>query len=86
MNHDVFNQPAPLVERLSLELQKVLKSPEVMAKLAELGSRDVSDTPAHAAKFIAMPLYIKNASGVDPVPTNKLWSDVHVLPDESVIA
>jgi hypothetical protein len=24
-----------------------------MAKLAELGSRDVSDTSAHAAKFIA---------------------------------
>jgi tripartite-type tricarboxylate transporter receptor subunit TctC len=45
--------PAPLVERLSQELQKVLKSPEVAAKLAELGSRDVSGTPEQAARFIA---------------------------------
>ncbi|NRF70543.1 tripartite tricarboxylate transporter substrate binding protein [Aquincola sp. S2] len=48
--------PAPVVERLSQELQKVLRSPEVTAKLAELGSRDVSGTPAQAAKFIAKEL------------------------------
>ena len=45
--------PAPLVERLSQELRQVLKSPEVMAKLEELGSRDVSGTPEQAARFIA---------------------------------
>lgn len=45
--------PAALVERLSQELQKVLKSPDVVAKLAELGSRDVSGTPDQAARFIA---------------------------------
>lgn len=45
--------PGPLVERLSQELQKVLKSPDVIAKLAELGSREVSGTPDQAAKFIA---------------------------------
>ncbi|HSI57853.1 MAG TPA: tripartite tricarboxylate transporter substrate binding protein [Ideonella sp.] len=45
--------PAPLVERLAQELQKVLKSPEVTAKLADLGSRDVSGTPEQATRFIA---------------------------------
>lgn len=45
--------PAPLVDRLSQELQRVLKSPEVAGKLAELGSRDVSGTPQQAATFIA---------------------------------
>jgi tripartite-type tricarboxylate transporter receptor subunit TctC len=45
--------PAPLVERLSQELQKVLKAPEVMAKLSELGSRDVSGPPDQATRFIA---------------------------------
>lgn len=48
--------PGPVVERLSQELQKVLKSPEVTVKLAELGSRDVSGTPAQAAQFIAKEL------------------------------
>lgn len=45
--------PSPLVQRLAQELQKVLKSPDVTAKLADLGSRDVSGTPDQAAKFIA---------------------------------
>lgn len=45
--------PAPQVERLSQELQKVLKSPEVTAKLADLGSRDVSGTSDQATRFIA---------------------------------
>jgi tripartite-type tricarboxylate transporter receptor subunit TctC len=48
--------PASVVDRLSQELQKVLKSPEVTAKLADLGSRDVSGTPAQAAQFIAKEL------------------------------
>jgi tripartite-type tricarboxylate transporter receptor subunit TctC len=48
--------PAPVVQRLSQELQKVLRSPEVTAKLAVLGSRDVSGTPAQAAAFIAREL------------------------------
>ena len=45
--------PAPLVLRLSKELQQVLKSPEVTAKLDELGSRSVVGTPEQAADFIA---------------------------------
>jgi len=45
--------PAALVDRLSQELQKVLKSPEVMAKLADLGSRDVSGTSEEDTRFIA---------------------------------
>jgi tripartite-type tricarboxylate transporter receptor subunit TctC len=45
--------PSPLVERLAQELQRVLKSPDVTAKLADLGSRDVTGTPDQAAKFIA---------------------------------
>lgn len=45
--------PASQVERLSQELQKVLKSPEVTAKLADLGSRDVSGTSDQATRFIA---------------------------------
>jgi tripartite-type tricarboxylate transporter receptor subunit TctC len=35
----------PLVQRLSDELRQVLKSPELIARLEELGSRDVSGTP-----------------------------------------
>ncbi|MGM9487020.1 Bug family tripartite tricarboxylate transporter substrate binding protein [Ideonella sp. YS5] len=45
--------PANQVERLSQELQKVLKSPEVTAKLADLGSRDVGGTSEQATRFIA---------------------------------
>lgn len=45
--------PASQVERLSHELQKVLKSPDVTAKLADLGSRDVSGTSDQATRFIA---------------------------------
>jgi tripartite-type tricarboxylate transporter receptor subunit TctC len=45
--------PAPLVQRLAGELQQVLKSPDVMAKLADLGSRDVGGTPEQATRFIA---------------------------------
>jgi tripartite-type tricarboxylate transporter receptor subunit TctC len=45
--------PAPLVERLSRELQKTLKSPQVSSRLAELGSRDVAGTPEQATRFIA---------------------------------
>ena len=45
--------PASQVERLSRELQKVLKSPDVTAKLADLGSRDVSGTSDEATRFIA---------------------------------
>jgi len=45
--------PAHLVERLSEELQKVLKSPEATAKLDDLGSRQVIATPEQAARFIA---------------------------------
>ena len=37
--------PVPLVQRLSDELRQVLKSPELIARLEELGSRDVSGTP-----------------------------------------
>lgn len=48
--------PAPLVKRLSEELNAVLKSPEARAKLDDLGSRDVSGTPAEAASFIAKEL------------------------------
>lgn len=45
--------PAPVVDRLAQALQTVLRSPEVLARLAELGSRDVSGTPAQATRFIA---------------------------------
>jgi tripartite-type tricarboxylate transporter receptor subunit TctC len=45
--------PPALVQRLAMELQEVLKSPQVEPKLADLGSRDVSGTPEQAARFIA---------------------------------
>lgn len=48
--------PGPLVARLSAELQKTLKSPEVASKLADLGSRDVAGTAAEATAFIAKEL------------------------------
>lgn len=45
--------PRPLVQRLSQALQEVLRSPEVMGKLGELGSRDVSASAADTSRFIA---------------------------------
>lgn len=45
--------PQPLVQRLNAALTHVLKTPEVSAKLAQLGSADMSDTPEHFSKFIA---------------------------------
>ena len=48
--------PAPLVARLSEELQKTLRSPDVASKLADLGSRDVTGTSAQATAFIAKEL------------------------------
>ena len=48
--------PAPLVARLSAELQKTLKSPDVARKLIDLGSRDVAGTSAQASAFIAKEL------------------------------
>ncbi len=48
--------PAPLVARLSAEMQKTLKAPEVAGKLADLGSREVVGTSAQATAFIAKEL------------------------------
>jgi tripartite-type tricarboxylate transporter receptor subunit TctC len=45
--------PPALVQRLYRELQQVLKSPDLTARLEELGSRDVSGSPEEAARFIA---------------------------------
>ena len=44
--------PAPLIGRLNDALNKVLRSPEVRAKLSDMGSSDVSGTPEELARFI----------------------------------
>ena len=44
--------PAPLVSRLNQALNATLKSPEVRAKLSDMGSSDVSGTPEQLARFI----------------------------------
>ncbi|MNS67356.1 Tripartite tricarboxylate transporter family receptor [compost metagenome] len=48
--------PAPLVQRLSDDLNAVLGEPEVAAKLAEMGSGDVRGTPAQFRAFIGKEL------------------------------
>lgn len=45
--------PQPQVRRLSQVLQEVLRSPEVLGKLGDLGSRDVSGTHEETSRFIA---------------------------------
>ncbi|TWG84073.1 tripartite-type tricarboxylate transporter receptor subunit TctC [Cupriavidus gilardii J11] len=48
--------PAPLVERLNAELNRVLKEPDVARKLADMGSADVSGTVKQFRAFIAREL------------------------------
>ena len=45
--------PKPLIQRLNAELNKVLSSPQVAGKLAELGSPSVHGSSEAFAKFIA---------------------------------
>lgn len=57
--YGVFAQaktPPALVHRLNSALNKVLESPEVRAKLEQMGSGDVNGSPEQFAKFIAQEL------------------------------
>jgi tripartite-type tricarboxylate transporter receptor subunit TctC len=45
--------PKPLIQRLNTELNKVLSSPQVTARLTEMGSPSVHGTSEAFAKFIA---------------------------------
>ncbi|MBL6077833.1 tripartite tricarboxylate transporter substrate binding protein [Belnapia sp. T18] len=44
--------PAEIVQRLSQELQAIVKEPAVRAKIEEQGAQPVGDTPEHFAGFI----------------------------------
>ncbi|PQA81221.1 tricarboxylate-binding receptor [Limnohabitans sp. TS-CS-82] len=44
--------PAPLVQRLNQELNKVMKSPEVAASLAKMGSSDVAGSAEQFNQFV----------------------------------
>jgi tripartite-type tricarboxylate transporter receptor subunit TctC len=44
--------PKPIVDKLSAEIQKMVKRPEVRAKLAEQGAEPVGDTPEEFRTFI----------------------------------
>ena len=44
--------PAEVVQRLSQELQAIVKEPAVRAKIEEQGAQPVGDTPEHFAGFI----------------------------------
>jgi tripartite-type tricarboxylate transporter receptor subunit TctC len=44
--------PATLVQRLNLDLNKVLKSPDVAASLEKMGSSDVAGTSEQFSRFI----------------------------------
>jgi tripartite-type tricarboxylate transporter receptor subunit TctC len=48
--------PAPLVQRLNQDLANVLKSPDVAASLARMGSSDVTGSPEQFGQFIAREL------------------------------
>jgi tripartite-type tricarboxylate transporter receptor subunit TctC len=48
--------PKALVERLNAELNRVLRDPSVMSRLAEMGSRDVSGSSAQFQAFIKQEL------------------------------
>jgi tripartite-type tricarboxylate transporter receptor subunit TctC len=45
--------PAEIVERLSAEIQKVVKSPELSKQFEDLALIPIGSTPAQAAKFFA---------------------------------
>jgi tripartite-type tricarboxylate transporter receptor subunit TctC len=57
--YGVFAQaktPPALVQRLNAALKKVMDSPEVQAKLEQMGSSDVKRTPEEFARFIGKEL------------------------------
>jgi tripartite-type tricarboxylate transporter receptor subunit TctC len=45
--------PTKIIQRLSAEIQKAVKSPELSKQLADMGLLPVGSTPAEAAKFLA---------------------------------
>jgi tripartite-type tricarboxylate transporter receptor subunit TctC len=47
------NAPNEVVSRLNAEVNKILKSPEIRAKLTEMGAEVMGGTPAEFAKFTA---------------------------------
>jgi tripartite-type tricarboxylate transporter receptor subunit TctC len=48
--------PKPIVDRLSAEIQTMVKKPEVRAKLAEQGAEPVGDTPDEFRTFVVAEL------------------------------
>ena len=44
--------PKAIVEKISLETQRILKTPEVQKRLGELGAEPVGSTPAEFAQFV----------------------------------
>lgn len=45
--------PTPIVERLSAEIQKAVKSPEVRQRLIELGAEPLGSTPQEFSAFVS---------------------------------
>ena len=62
--------PAPVVNRVHAEIAKAVTSPEMKAKLDELGLVGVASTPAEFTKFLREDLtlqaYIAKKAGIDP--------------------
>jgi tripartite-type tricarboxylate transporter receptor subunit TctC len=53
--------PPAIVNRLNLELKKILSSPDFVKEIAKEGGRTVGDSPAEFAKFLSIdvPLWQK---------------------------
>jgi tripartite-type tricarboxylate transporter receptor subunit TctC len=62
--------PAPVINRVYAEIRKAVASPEMKAKLDELGLVGVASSPAEFAKYLqedlALQLYIAKKAGIEP--------------------
>ncbi|MFT4101536.1 MAG: tripartite tricarboxylate transporter substrate binding protein [Burkholderiaceae bacterium] len=47
------NTPAPIINRMSSEIDKILKKPEVIERIKQIGGEPVGGTPEDLGKFIA---------------------------------
>mgnify|MGYP001408001386 CR=1 FL=1 len=47
------NTPAPIINRMSSEIDKILKKPEIIERIKQIGGEPVGGTPEDLGKFIA---------------------------------
>jgi hypothetical protein len=62
--------PAPVIDRMSAEVDRILKKPEVVERFAKLGATPVGGTPKQLGDFIVAE---PDEVGVSRAPTFARW-------------